>query len=110
MKQTIIISLLSGFIGGIAVLAVQNAVVDPAPQIASVDVERLLMSRIKSLQKQGMKPEQAEGFAQQWGMQLAQAQQSLADEYGVVLVVGPAVIAGAPDLTDELERRINATN
>ena len=33
--------------------------------------------------------------------------QDIAEQYGVVLLVSPSVVAGAPDLTDVLKERLD---
>ena len=58
------------------------------------------------IQTDGMDTAKAEAYGQAWGRLLDRSVKGMADDYGVVLLVGPSVLAGAPDLTAELEERL----
>ena len=107
IKMMLLVGLISGVIAALSTLLVQSLVA-PAPlKVASVDVTGLVTSEISRLQATGMDSAKAEAYAHVWGPLLDRSVQDIADEYGVVLLVSPSVVAGAPDLTAVLKERLD---
>ena len=106
-KLMLLVGLISAVIAALSTLLVQS-VLTPAPlKVATVDVTGLVTSEISRLQATGMDSAKAEAYAHVWGPLLDRSVQDIADEYGVVLLVSPSVVAGAPDLTAVLKERLD---
>jgi hypothetical protein len=107
MKIMVLVGLFSGVIAALVTLLGQSLLVPPPLKVATVDVTGLVSGEIDRLQETGMDPAKAEAYAHVWGPLLAKSVQEIADEYGVVLLVSPSVVAGAPDLTAILKERLD---
>ena len=106
-KLMLLVGLISAVIAALSTLLFQS-VLTPAPlKVATVDVTGLVTSEISRLQATGMDSAKAEAYAHVWGPLLDKSVQDIADEYGVVLLVSPSVVAGAPDLTAVLKERLD---
>ena len=107
IKMMLLVGLISGVIAALSTLLVQSLLA-PAPlKVATVDVTGLVTSEISRLQEAGMDSAKAEAYAHVWGPLLDRSVQDIADEYSVVLLVSPSVVAGAPDLTAVLKERLD---
>ena len=107
IKMMLLVGLISGVVAALSTLLVQS-LLTPAPlKVATVDVTGLVTSEISRLQEAGMDSAKAEAYAHVWGPLLDKSVQEIADEYGVVLLVSPSVVAGAPDLTAVLKERLD---
>ena len=107
VKLILLVGLISGVIAALSTLLVQS-VLAPAPlKVATVDVTGLVTSEISRLQATGMDSAKADAYAHVWGPLLDRSVQDIADEYSVVLLVSPSVVAGAPDLTAVLKERLD---
>ena len=108
LGQAAIVAVLGGLLGALTALA-GNAYLSPPPlKVATIDVRGLVAQEIERLQATGMEAAKAQAYAELWGPILDKSVQGIADEYGVVLLVSPSVVAGAPDLTDHLKERMNS--
>jgi hypothetical protein len=107
IKSTALVGIVSGVIAALATLAGQSSLAPPPLKLATVDVTGLVTGEITRLQQTGMDSAKAEAYAHVWGPLLDKSVQDIAEEYGVVLLVSPSVVAGAPDLTDVLKERLD---
>lgn len=106
LRSHVLVGVVSGVIAALATLVGQSLTA-PAPlKLATVDLAGLVVGEVRRLQEEGMNTARAEAYGQAWGRLLDKSVQGMADDYGVVLLVGPSVLAGAPDLTAELEVRL----
>lgn len=112
INRYLLVGLLSGVIAALASLVGQSLLAPPPLKLATVDVAGLVAGEIARLQETGMDANKAEAYAQLWGPLLNKSVQAMAEDYGVVLLVSPSVVAGAPDLTavlkERLDREVNA--
>ena len=107
IRMMLLVGLISGVVAALSTLLVQS-MLTPAPlKVATVDVTGLVTSEISRLQETGMDSAKAEAYAHVWGPLLDRSVQDIADEYRVVLLVSPSVVAGAPDLTAVLKERLD---
>jgi hypothetical protein len=98
---------ISAAIGALVALACQQWLAPPRLKLASVDVTAVVAAEVTRLKDSGMERARAEAYAQLWGPLLQNTAQAIAEEYGVVLLVSPSVVAGAPDLTADLKERLD---
>ena len=106
-KNYVLVGLVSGVIAALVTLVGQSLMAPPPLKVATVDVTGLVSGEIARLQASGMDSAKAEAYAHVWGPLLDKSVQDIAAEYGVVLLVSPSVVAGAPDLTAELKERLD---
>lgn len=104
---TVIVGVLAGVIGALVALIGESRLSPPPLSVATVDVRGLVAEEIERLQASGMDPAKAEAYATLWGPLLDKSVQTIADDFGVVLLVSPSVVAGAPDLTPVLKERLD---
>lgn len=107
IKMLLLVGLFSGVIAALSTLLVQSLLAPTPLKIATVDVTGLVTSEISRLQEAGMDSAKAEAYAHVWGPLLDRSVRDIAHEYGVVLLVSPSVVAGAPDLTAVLKERLD---
>jgi hypothetical protein len=107
IKMMLLVGLISGVVAALSTLLVQSLLAPTPLKVATVDVTGLVTSEIARLQETGMDSAKAEAYAHVWGPLLDRSVQDIADEYGVVLLVSPSVVAGAPDLTAVLKERLD---
>ena len=107
IKMTLLVGLISGVIAALSTLLVQSLVAATPLKVATVDVTGLVTREISRLQESGMDSAKAEAYAHLWGPLLDKSVRDIADEYSVVLLVSPSVVAGAPDLTAVLKERLD---
>lgn len=107
LKVLLPVGLVSGVVAALVLLVGQSLLAPPPLKVATVDVTGLVSAEITRLQETGMDPAKAEAYAHVWGPLLDKSVQDMAKDYGVVLLVSPSVVAGAPDLTAELKERLD---
>ncbi len=97
--------LLFGLAGGLIALLVERVVLPPLA-VAQVDLTGLIDEHVR--RPDLMKRPEAERSmdAARFAARLEQETASLARDYRVVILAAPAVVAGAPDLTAVLRKRI----
>jgi hypothetical protein len=96
-----LIPVLSSILGAAIVLLAQNTFLHPMPPIATVDLDSLLNdpSFIAHMEGDNLQ-------ALQVGSAVDQAIQETANAHNVIIMVRPAVLKGAPDLTLETSHRL----
>lgn len=101
-----LLPLCAGALGGLAiVLAARWSA--PTPTFAAVDLQAILSQRLATVSRQGLDATAAQRDAARFALALEQSLDELSVEHGVVLFSAPAVIRGAPDITDTLQHRLD---
>ena len=77
-----------------------------SPRIAVIDPTVLVAEQLKQLQP-GLDEAAIQARGQAYAKHLDQAISQVAQQYNAVILVSPAVISGAPDLTQEVRRSLN---
>ena len=94
-----------GIAGGIMALAAERLLAPP-PALAKVDLAGIVSAHLKRPDLAELSDQERAEQAGRFAARLEQAVAALADEYDAVILSAPAVIAGAPDLTPVLRRRL----
>jgi hypothetical protein len=102
MLVTVIIAAL---MGSLATLLMQSWLESPRT-LATVDPGVLVAEHLHTIPP-GMDESALEARSRAYAKRLDEAVTQVARQYHVVLLVKPSVITGAPDLTDEVRRRVN---
>ncbi len=104
-------SLLFGILGGLLVLLVQQLAF-PKQTVAVVDLQGIIVEQLDQAAKASgtLSETEIQSKAENFARRLDQEVNNLAKEYNALLLVSPAVIKGAPDLTAELRRRIQGVS
>ena len=102
MLVTVIIAAL---MGSLATLLMQRWL-EPPRTLATVDPGVLVAEHLQTIAP-GMDEDTIEARSQAYAKRLDAAVAHVARQYHVTLLVKPSVIIGAPDLTDEVRRRVN---
>jgi len=97
--------LFGGLIGAIIVVAVTSHY-EESPSIATVDLVSLTSEKMTELAK-SKDEKQAKREIKIFGENIENKLAEMAADYKVSIVIKPMVVAGAPDLTMELKRRLN---
>lgn len=107
LSTNLLPGLLLGIAGGLSVLLFQQLVF-PRQTIAVVDLQGIIVEQLEGAAKAGetLSEEEIQLRAETFAQQLDREVDSLAREFNALLLVSPAVIKGAPDLTIELRDRI----
>ena len=94
-----------GFVGGVGVVVVERLLTSP-PTVAAVDLAALVAERVTRPDvvdlPEAARLEDAARFAKRLEREVGQ----MARQHGALLIAAPAVLAGAPDLTDVLRTRL----
>jgi hypothetical protein len=94
-----------GFVGGVGVVVAERFL-SPPPTVAALDVSALVAERVTRPDVLDL-PEAARlDDAARFATQLEREVRQMAREHGALLIAAPAVLAGAPDLTDVLRARL----
>lgn len=101
------IALCAGMLGGLVTLAVDRWV-EPPPRLATVDLQQILAEHIESVGLRHLDQDAAAKEAAAYGGALQASLDELEREQRALLLPAPAVLRGAPDLTDALRARIDA--
>lgn len=96
---------LAGLVGGLAALLVQRLIFPP-PALAQVDLAALVTAHIRDAGRTDLPQDQRAREAARFATRLHSETARLANEYHTILLAAPAVVAGVPDLTPVLRRRI----
>ena len=107
LSINLLAGLLLGIAGGLSVLLFQQMVF-PRQTIAIVDLQEIIVEQMEGAAKSGesLSEEEIQLQAEAFAQQLDHEVDSLARDFNALLLVSPAVIKGAPDLTIELRDRI----
>lgn len=105
-RHLLITIIIAAFTGGASGVIGQRLQHQPAP-VAVIDPTVLVAEQIRNIEP-GMDDATIQARGQAYAKQLDKAIAEVANDYRVTLLVKPAVISHAPDLTDEVRRRIDA--
>ena len=94
-----------GCMGGIGVVLAERLLA-PSPTVATVDLSALVTHRVTRPDVVGLPDAARAEDAAQFASRLEREVGQLAREHGALLLSAPAVLAGAPDLTDVLRTRL----
>ena len=98
----IIISALTGA----AMALMTDRWANPPPTLATIDPTVLVAEQLQQL-KPGLDDTAIEQQGQAYARRLDNAIATVAKKHNVIILVKPALITGAPDLTDEVRRHIH---
>ena len=96
-------NLLAAVIGALMVILYQHFFAQQ-PIIATIDLKAITNEQM--LQAQGLDKKEAEEKGKQFGIKLKNSLDDMVNEFNVILMIKPAILQGAPDLTAELKRRL----
>ena len=108
MNRQLIITLVVAVLTGSASGVIGQRLLGDAPRLAVVDPTVLVAEQIQKI-KLGLDDAAIQARGQSYAKQLDNAIAQVARDYNVIVLVKPAVICGAPDLTEAVRRRIDAT-
>lgn len=97
---------MAGAAAGAALTIVGARLAFPPPGIASVDVRQLIEERIRQIGARQGDDAHRQQDTQAFAAALEASLDEIALEEHALILVGPAVLRGAPDLTDEVRERI----
>ena len=107
MNRTQLLAVIIATCVSSAATLMTTRLLEPQHRLATLDPGVLVTEHLQSLDPKLDKAAlEAKGRA--FAKRLDTAVTQIAHQYGVILLVRPAVIIGAPDYTDEVRRRINA--
>ncbi|RCX27997.1 TrbI F-type domain-containing protein [Thioalbus denitrificans] len=99
-------SLAGGLVGGAAVVLLVRLVTPPVA-LAAVDLAAIVADQVKVLAEDTRtNPGDPAAEAGRFAERLAREARALSEDYGVIVLAAPAVVAGAPDLSPVLRRRL----
>jgi len=101
LVSTIILSALTG--ATLALVAERWS--SSQPMFATIDPTALVTEQLRNLEP-GLDDKAIQQRGQEYAKRLDTAIASLAKEQNLIILVKPAVVTGAPDVTDELRRRL----
>ena len=101
------IALCAGMLGGLAAIAADHWI-EPPPRLATVDLQQILAEHIESIGQRNLGKDAAAKDAAAYGAALQASLDELEHQEHTLLLPAPAVLRGAPDLTDALRERIDA--
>lgn len=97
--------LLFGLAGGLIALLVERIVFPPLT-VAHVDLAGLVNDHVRSPRLTKLPEAERSMDAARFAARLEKETTKLAREYRVVILAAPAIVAGAPDLTAVLRKRV----
>lgn len=97
--------LAGGVLGAILVVSVTSNF-EEQPPVATVDLGTIMDDKVLELAR-SKDQEKAKKELAQLGQRIDAALVSMSKEYEVPILIKPSVVAGAPDLTMELKRRLD---
>ena len=106
MNLQIVVVIFVAILSSIATTMIGNRWIDSPPRIAVIDPTTLVAEQLKQLQP-GLDEAAIQRQGQTYAKRLDQAIAKVAQQYNAVILVSPAVIHGAPDLTQEVRRSLN---
>jgi hypothetical protein len=104
-SSTLVTIVIAALIGSLATLLMQRWLESPRT-LATIDPGVLVAEHLQSIPP-GMDESALQARSQAYAKRLDAAVAHVARQYHVILLVKPSVIIGAPDLTDEVRRRVN---
>ena len=109
MNLQLLVVVIVAVLSGSATALVSDRWGAQSPRIAVIDPTVLVAEQLKQIQP-GLDDAAIQARGQAYAKRLDAAIAHVAQQYNVVILVGPAVITGAPDLTEEVRRRINGVH
>lgn len=105
-SASVIAGVLSGAVGAALALTAERLLFQSGQPLAAVDLASVVERQMRTLRERGGTPEQVQAAAREWGHRADRVLRNLAHDHRAALIVKQAVVAGAPDLTRELEQRM----
>jgi len=106
MNGTVLVTAIIAALVGSATTLLTERWIEPPQKLATIDPGVLVAEHLQTIDS-GMDESTIEARSQDYAKRLDAAVTHIANKYHVVLLVKPTVITGAPDLTNEVRRRIN---
>ena len=100
-------SLCAGVVGGLLVLSADR-LIEPPPRMATVDLQQILAEHIETVGLRQLDKDTAAKEAAAYGAAVQASLDELERAQHTLLLPAPAVLRGAPDLTDALRQLIDA--
>ena len=95
-----------GMVGALIMQIFFIFLIHPAPSIATVNITGMVDSFVKETAKQTLTPDTMKQKVSQFGEGLNKTLQVLSDKKHLIIVPSEAVIVGATDLTETVQRNI----
>ncbi len=106
MNSQLIIVVIVAALSGVVTSMIGDRWADPSPMIAVVNPSVLVAEQLKRIEP-GLDEATIQARGKTYAKRLDDAIAQIAEQYNAVILVSPAVISGAPDLTNEVRRRID---
>ena len=103
--RTIIISFATGLVAAMLFVVLHNHLYQDK-SIATVNIKSILADQLSVAGEREWTEEEAQASAGRFSAALDKAINDISNEHHVLLLVSPAVVSGAPDYTDLIERRV----
>ena len=107
MNLQMIVIVIVAVLAGSVTAMINDRLERPPLKIAVIDPAALVAEQLKQIEP-GLDDATIQNRGQTYAKRLDAAISHVAQQYNVVILVSPAVIAGAPDLTHEVRRRVHA--
>jgi len=107
-NSQMIVVVIVAVLSGTATAMINDRLQTPIPQIAVIDPTVLVAEQLKQIAP-GLDDAAIQANGQAFGKRLDAAITHVSKKYNVVILVSPAVITGAPNLTEEVRRRLNGS-
>ena len=108
MKALLLLSLLVSTLAALTTVMVYQRIQPLPPQVVVIDPAALVAEQLHALTP-GLDEAQIQAHGRAFAARLDKAVGEVAQQHNAVILVGPAVIHGAPDLTEAVRRRLNET-
>lgn len=106
MNRQLILVVIVAALSGAVTSMVSDRWISPSPKIAVISPTVLVAEQLKQIEP-GLDEKAIQTRGQTYAKRMDEAIAEVARQYNAVILVSPAVISGAPDLTDEVRRRID---
>lgn len=108
-NSQMIVVVIVAVLSGTATAMINDRLETPIPKIAVIDPTVLVAEQLKQITP-GLDDAAIQANGQAFGKRLDAAITHVSKKYNVVILVSPAVITGAPNLTEEVRRRLNGSS
>ena len=105
----LLISLISGFLGGLVVLGLNTFDARPTPTFAVVNIEDILEDHIVEIAKRKLTPEQKQEVSTTFSEKFNALLQTLIAQEHLILFARGAVINDLPDYTGHIQTKLSIT-